>query len=743
MQAGSYQYGLTYLKQALQENPNQGQYWISYIGGLVEAGETDAARQMLAEGRRHGLQGQTVEELAHRLLQTAGRMRGKSDDTSSGKRRIEPGEAEQSQLMTLFAERRYAEIEPLARSLTLRFPNSGLPWKALGVALKMMGRHVEALAPMRQAASLRPQDHETYFNLGEICRENGLLRDAEEACRKALAIEPRYAEAHNNLANILGECGRLGEAEAACRQALAIRPDYAKAHNTLANVLKEQHRFDLAEASYRRAVAINPGDVRALNHLARLLRELDRVSEAEAVCRQALSIDPAFAEALVNLADILGAQGRLEESIEHLRHALRLRPDDLVARSSFLFHSNYAAHPSLECFQDALEFGRRAGARVDASFESPRIDPAPPKRLRVGLLSGDFGEHPVSYFLESVLAHLSGQPIDLIAYVTRDVSGSISRRLRACFLSERSLLGVGDAAAAAMIRQDDIHILIDLSGHTAHNRLPIFSWRPAPVQLSWLGYFATTGLPEMDYLLADKIGVPPEQRSLYTESIRYLPETRLCFTPPEFAPPVAPLPALVKGHITAASFQALPKINDEVLALWGRILESIPTMRLRLQNNSLSDPAVADRLRDRLRRSGIDPARVEMYGAASREAYLAAYAEVDLVFDTFPYPGGTTTCEALWMGVPTVTLAGETLLARQGASLMTAAGLPEWIASDPESYVAKAIAAAGDLSALAEFRIGVRSQVCSSPLFDAARFAKHFEAALWNMWRDAADCRVL
>jgi predicted O-linked N-acetylglucosamine transferase (SPINDLY family) len=255
------------------------------------------------------------------------------------------------------------------------------------------------------------------------------------------------------------------------------------------------------------------------------------------------------------------------------------------------------------------------------------------------------------------------------------------------------------------------------------------------VQVSWLGYFATTGMPEMDYLLADEVGVPEDQREQFTESVWYLPDTRLCFTAPRAEIPVAPLPAMSNNVITFGCFQNLSKLGDDVLAAWGEIFAALPSAKLRIQCNQLGDQTQAAVLIKRLQHYCIDPSRVVLLGAVSREDYLAAHAEVDLILDTFPYPGGTTTCEALWMGVPTLTLTGKNLLARQGASLLTAAGLTEWIAGNREEYVNKAISLASDLHMLASLRAGLRQQVLASPVFNAKRFARNLESALWDMWQ--------
>ena len=357
--------------------------------------------------------------------------------------------------------------------------------------------------------------------------------------------------------------------------------------------------------------------------------------------------------------------------------------------------------------------------------------------LRIGLVSGDFRTHPVGFFLEGILANLNPARVELVAYSMSPQEDELTARLRPCFVAWNIIVGLSDEVAARKIHDDGIHILIDLTGHTASNRLPMFALKPAPVQVSWLGYFATTGLPAIDYLLADPVSVPETHRDHFTETVWYLPETRLCFTPPanRTGLELTPLPAVQNGYITFGCFQNLTKVNDAVLAAWGRIFFALPEARLRLQNSQMNCSTAREYLQQRLAQVGIMPKRVIMEGSVPREIYLAAYANVDIILDTFPYPGGTTTCEALWMGVPTLTLAGGTLLARQGASMLTCAGLEDWIASDEGDYVTRTLFHASDIHRLAQLRSGLRQKVLASPLFNARRFALHLEDALQNMWQ--------
>src|SRR5574340_155957 len=616
---------------------------------------------------------------------------------------------------------------------------------ALGVALKELGQLDDAVASLRRALGIKPDFVEAYTNLGIILENlfnagiarlnDGKPEAAAESFRRALRIEPDLADAHYYLGNALKELGQDEAAAASYRRALDLKPDHAEAHFELGNALQELEQLEKAVASYYRALGLRPNFVEAHSNLGKALESLGQHESAVASYRRALEFKPDYAEVHSNLGNALKYLGQIEDAMASYQRALEINPGYVDARQGLLFALNYtASHEPSYCLEQARDYGRIVARQVGVRFSAWGCA-AIPERLRVGLVSGDLRNHPVGYFLEGLLAYIDPACIELIAYPTHHKEDELTARIRPYFSAWKPLVGKSDEAAANLIHADGVHVLLDLSGHTAHNRLPVFAWKPSPVQASWLGYFATTGVAEMDYLLADEVSVPEAQREQFTETIWYLPDTRLCFTAPGVDLPVALLPALSSGTITFGCFQGLPKVGDGVLELWGKIFAALPTARLRMQCKQLEEPAQEERLVQRLERYGINSARVIVHKSASRKAYLAAHAEVDIILDTFPYPGGTTTCEALWMGVPTLTLAGDSLLARQGASLLTAAGLEEWVATSKEEYIAKAIALASDKPKLAALRAGLRQQVVASPLFDAPRFARNFEDALWGMWR--------
>jgi protein O-GlcNAc transferase len=609
----------------------------------------------------------------------------------------------------------------------------------MGLALQALGQFEDAVASYRRALEINPDLAEAHNNLGNTLKDLGQLEDAAASYHRALEIKPDFTEAHNNLGYALQYLGQLDGAVTSYRRALELMPDYADAQCNLGNAQQDLGQLDSATASYVRALEINPDLADAHSNLGVVLRNQGRLENAVASCRCALEIKPDYAEAHNNLGLALQDLGQFDIAEESYRNALEAKPDYPEAHSNLLFALNYtASHAPLYYFEQACQYGRIVAKKVGGRFSAWQ-SMARPERLRVGLVSGDLRMHAVGHFLEGLLSHIDSTRIELIAYPTHHKEDELTARIRPYFSGWKPLFDKNDEAAARQIHADGVHILLDISGHTAHNRLPVFAWKPAPVQVSWLGYFATTGMVEMDYLLADEVGVPEAQRQQFTESVWYLPDTRLCFTAPGVDLPVAPLPALANCMITFGCFQNLAKLGDGVLEAWGKIFAALPNARLRIQCKQLREPSQVEQLLQRLLRYGIGPARVVTHGSALREAYLAAHAEVDIILDTFPYPGGTTTCEALWMGVPTLTLAGDSLLARQGASLLTAAGLEEWVATSKEEYIAKAIALASDLPMLATLRAGLRQQVLASPLFDAPRFARNFEDALWGMWQRYQD----
>ena len=556
---------------------------------------------------------------------------------------------------------------------------------------------------------------------------------AEYLYRQYLEIHPPHAEAYFNLGLALHRQGHLAEATSFYQQTIKTLPSLMDAHQNLGHALHTLAQLDEAAASYQRAIKLKPKHAELHNNLGNVFKDMGQLGKAVACYEQALELDPQHAKAYNNLGNAFKDLGMLDEAVASYQKALELAPQQIESLSNLLFVLSYhPACPPDQYLSIAEEFGKRVAALATPYTQWTATDA--PQTMRVGLVSGDMRSHPVGFFLENLVRHINPEKLALVAYATKPQDDELTARIKPYFTEWHSLAGLSDQAAAQKIHDDGIHILIDLAGHTAHNRLPIFAWKPAPVQVTWLGYFASTGVEQMDVLLADTVSVPESHQHHFTETIVTLPDTRLCFTPPAESLTTSPPPVLKNGHITFGCFQNLSKLDGQVLNAWAHILQALPNAKLRLQNHQIKSYEVAELLMERLIEHGIAPEQVILVEPESREAYLQAHAEIDIILDTFPYPGGTTTCEALWMGVPTLTLAGNTLLARQGASLLACAGLHHWIAADVNEYVSKAVFHASNIHQLAQLRGELSSKVLVSPLFDGVKFARNFEVALRDIW---------
>ncbi len=723
--------------------------WATYYFSLAGAQMALGAREAAIASYRQVLQSHPAHFAARVNLGIALQERGELDEAIAQYRQAEQSRTDVPELYNnlgnaLQAQGDYAAAQAaLLRALALR-PTYAEAHNNLGNTLKAQHRYALALAHFQQAIALKPDYVEAHFNRGNVLEAQGDLDAGLAAYRDALTLNPDFYPALNNAGHIYKEQGRLADAIACLQRAIALKPDYVEAHNNLGNALKAQGQGAAAVACYQRALELAPQLASTYYNLGNTLQDMGAYDAAVEAYRQALAREPDNVEVFHNLGSALSSQGNAEAALACLRHALELKPDFDLARSSLLFHLNYESScSSAEYLAEARRFGAALARRGQAYTDWPAADAnmahevnaAAHAPLRVGLVSGDLRMHPVGYFLESVLAHLSPVRIALHAYVTGAQEDVLTARLKPRFAGWRSLMGLSDAAAAAAIRADGIQVLIDLAGHTLHNRLPVFARKPAPVQVAWLGYFASTGLDAIDYILADRHVLPPTEEDNFVERPWRLPDSYLCFTPPTPEVAIGPLPMLAAGAPTFGCFNRLSKLNDAVVALWVRVLQAVPQARLLLKAKELLEPAAQQATRARFVAHGIAPARILTEGFTPRTDYLGNYNRVDIALDPFPFPGGTTTVEALWMGVPVLTLRGDRFLSHAGESLLHTAGLADWIAADADDYVAKARAYVLDARALSVCRADLRQRLLASPLCDARRFATHLETAMYQMWQ--------
>jgi len=550
--------------------------------------------------------------------------------------------------------------------------------------------------------------------------------------------ESRLVQKQEDSLLTLVKQGKFAEGLALARTLTERFPERGLAWKTLGALLWAEGRKEDALAAMQTSARLMPQDAEARCNLGATLIKFERFDEAETHLQAALEIDPGCAAAHIHLGDGYQLQGRNAEAEASVRRAIALRTDDasddrLLYSSLLYLLSQDPATDADALFAEHCRIGEIFEARVRASWPRHSNDPDPDRCLKIGLVSGDLCNHAVAHFIEPVLAQLRNHPsLELHAYYTNVVEDTVSRRLRGYFKDWHRVAALSDIQMMRKIMDDHIDILIDLSGHTSLNRLRAFARKPAPIQASWIGYPGTTGLRAMDYFLADRHFLPPGEFDRYfTEKLVYLP-AQAPFQPYESAPPVNGLPALETGSFTFGSFNRIGKITASTVDLWSQLLRAVPAAKMLIAGTPLPGPQ--DGLIDRFAAAGIDAGRLTFHPRCGMDAYLALHHRVDLCLDTYPYAGGTTNIHAVWMGVPTLTVAGSTPAARQGAAILSQVGLVGFTATDAADFVAKGVHWANHPPALAEVRQVLRGRLQEAPSRQADAVAAGFERALRHMW---------
>ena len=598
-----------------------------------------------------------------------------------------------------------------------------------------LGRIDEAVALHRRAIAAAPANLPSLRALARLLHERGEFADAECCYRQAHALAPEHPDTLNALGVVLKDLGRREEAIACWSEVLRRQPAYATAHNNLGVLFRLMRRPLQAVEHLREAVRLAPRDATAAANLAHALIDLGQIGEAERIARAILQREPANAEGHLMLGFALVYEGQVEEAMESFLEAHRFAPHSALVISNTLFASLYSGRRSAA---DILELHRNLAQRI-APAAPPRVlwrnTRGTARRLKVGYLSPDLRGHPVTTFFEPVLAHHDARELEVHCYSTTNAPDAATEKLRGRTAVWRDCHALTDARLAAQIEEDAIDILVDLAGHTAQNRAPVLRCKPAPVQVLYIGYPGTGGLPETDYLIADRHVCPPHAERFYTERIARLDGSFWCYRPADAAPDPGALPAARNGYVTFGSFNALQKMSDATVETWVRILKAVPDAHLMLKSLAFADEGTRHAVRRRFAAADIEHARVEVLPPSDNTAFLAEYRRVDVALDPFPYNGGTTSCDALWMGVPVVTLAGERFCARMGLSVLENVGLPELVAHAVPDYVRIAVALARDPPRIAALRASLRARMAASPLCDGARVARELEHAYRAMWR--------
>ena len=629
---------------------------------------------------------------------------------------------------------RLAEAEALYRQILAAQPNHADALHLLGVIAHQTGRHDLAAEWIRQAILLDPNNPSAHSNLAEACRVTGRFDEAIAACRRALELRPGYPEAHINLGSALRDVGLLDEAIAAYRRALALKPDSPETHNNLGNALKDRGQLDEASAAYRRALALRPDWPEIHNNLGNALKDRGQLDEAIAAHRSALQLRPDSAAAYNNLGNALKDQGELDGALAAYRRAIEIKPDHAGAHGNLvyalLFHPGATGRTIAEAHQ---VWNRQFGDPLQQSVRPHGNDRNPERRLRIGYVSPDFRDHVVGRNLLPLWERHDPRSFEILCYSGVVRPDKLTDEFRRHSRLWRGTVGVGDEALAGMIREDGVDILVDLTQHMAGNRLPMFARQPAPIQVSFAGYPGSTGLEAIEYRISDRcLEAGSADKEIGRKEQIHLIDSFWCYDPRGDEVEVHGLPALESGRISFGCLNNFCKVNERVLALWARVLGRVKGSRLVMRSPGGSH---RQRTLEALEREGIDARRVEFVPSRPQREYLEQYHQLDIVLDTAPYNGHTTSLDALWMGVPVVSLAGETPVSRGGLSQLTNLGLPDLVTHSESEFVTIAESLANDLPRLARLRSTLRHRMENSVLMDAPRFARNIEAAYRAMWQ--------
>ncbi len=635
----------------------------------------------------------------------------------------------------LGAEQGYRQV------IALR-PNIASAHNALGAALQAQGRHDDALQAFNAALEIDPSLTEAKNNKINLLSlmgqpETPACVDNPTPAVQEVSILGGDGEAAGlfNGANALKAKGDLAQAAELYTQAIRLDPRHARAYANLGDTFITMGTYDAAEAMIRASLLFEPDNAESLNALGVALINQGKLNDATNSFESSLKIRPHNISTLTNLGNAYKDCRQIDKSIDTYRQALAIAPT-VEVHSNVLMAMHYSSKYSREeIFQEHRLWNEIYAAPLQPRSTSFKSMADREKRLRVGFVSGSFHRHPVGYLTISALEALNRETMEVVLYSTNARQDDLTERFKATADQWVSIVGTPDENFAQQVRRDKVDILIDLAGHSDGFRLLAFARRAAPVQIKWVGgQFNTTGMDAMDYFLSDSIETPEGDDKWYSEKVIRMPDGYVCYDPPFYAPDVTALPALKQGYITFGCFNYATKITEDVVKLWSQLLNTIEDSRLILKSKPYNDAANRQSYIDMFSAQGIDPARVELRGSSPHDKLLAEYGEIDIALDPFPYSGGLTTIEALWMGVPVITMPGQTFAARHAASHITNAGLGNWLCDSPETYLERAHYWSTNLENLSQLRGRLRDQVSRSPLCDAPRFAGHFEDRLREIW---------
>ena len=575
------------------------------------------------------------------------------------------------------------------------------------------------------------------FNiLGAVCAGQDELEVAINHHKKSVEINPDYAEGYNNLGIAFQKLGLFEEAVKNYKKTLKLKPDFSLAYNNLGVVLKSLNKLNEALLTSKKAIELDPEFADAHNNIGAILQDLGNYEGAYKYYKKAIKLKSSYSEAYYNLGILLKKLGKIEECVENFQKAVIVNQKNNRAYSNYLFNLNYLTkYDDNYYIEEAKKFGFNL-KKIDDQLCIPYKYNINPKKLTVGFVSADLRNHPVGYYLIDTLKYLKKKNIKLIAYHNSTETDDLTEKLKKHFDIWYNIEDKNDLKVINSIRENGIHILFDMSGHTKKNRLPIFVNKAAPIQVTWIGYNATTGLKEIDYIIGDQYVTPLENKNQFTENILQLPNIWSCLSKPAFEiKKENSSPALKNGFITFGSFNNLSKINDDVIDIWSEILKRVKDSKLFLKTKELDNLKMVEKIRKKFQKNGINAEKIITEGRSKkREEMLKKYNQIDIALDPFPYSGVTTSFESVWMGVPLLTKKGNNFYSRIGVSINKNLGMEDWIANNEKDYSTKILKLTSDFNQLSQTRKCLINKIDSSTLFDSSLFADNFNKILWKIW---------
>ena len=594
----------------------------------------------------------------------------------------------------------------------------------------------EAEKSYKEILKIKPDHFESIFLLGSLFISTGNFNTSIKLLNQAISIRPNHAQSYNNLGITYKELGDFEKAKNYYQKAINIKPDFADAHNNLGVIFRSLKEFQKAIDCYKKAIKIKSDYTDAHYNLANLLDQINKHDEAIIFYEKAIQINPNYAPAYYNLGNVLTTLGDFKKAITCYQNAIKVKNDYLVAHNNLLFSLLYLDEvDSKFSLSQAKQFRSSLNPIQENLLNKYKFNNNP-KKLKIGFVSGDLREHPVGFFLLNTLKHLKDEKIELFAYSNSKKKDNFSTKLKSYFANWRIIEDQSNKDVINEIRNDGIHVLVDLSGHSEKNRLPIFINKPAPIQVTWMSYPATTGIPEIDYIIGDQYVTPKNEQEDFAEKIFELPDIWLCFSSPGTDITISDPPMKKNGYITFGSFNNLLKINNKVISLWSKILKSIPKSKIFLKTHQLDNSYFKAKTIKKFKENGIDESLIILEGSSSRSKLLSSYDKVDIALDPFPYSGGVTSIEAIWMGVPVITKKGFRFISHTTESINHSVGMSDWIANDDDEYIEKCIKFSNNLKSIIDIRKNLRHKALKSPLFNSSLFSKHLSNGFWKMWNN-------